>query len=314
MPKTDTSLKYDLALAFVVCVWGVNFAVVKAALAVMHPHVMNAFRFLVSFAVLGGLYLWRQRQRGHGFFAPLRGRVWQLAAMGLLGYFFYQFCFIVGVNNTTAGSAALIMASAPLSTALVGRIWGFERLRLPAVVGLLAMAVGVVVIVLGGTKTVTFGPTTLFGNVMMVAAALLWGTYTAFNTPLSRTTSPISIAFFGLLFALPLLLGLSVPYLDTVAWEQVTAWIWLAIVFSGGLSTGLAIAIWNSAVRKVGASQTAAYGNVTPVVGLLSGLVFLGEPVAWPQIAGGVLILAGLVIVRRYRHRRRPAPLPPTAK
>jgi drug/metabolite transporter (DMT)-like permease len=41
---------------------------------------------------------------------------------------------------------------------------------------------------------------------------------------------------------------------------------------------------------------------VTPVVGLLSGLIFLGEPVAWPQLVGGVLILVGLVIVRRYRH------------
>lgn len=305
MTGSRSSLKYDLALGFVVCVWGVNFAVIKAALAVMHPHVMNVFRFLVSFVVLGGLYAWHQRSTPTSFFAPIRAGGIQLAAMGILGYFLYQFCFIVGVDNTTAGSAALIMASAPLSTAVVGRIWGLERLQVRTWGGLLAMAIGVLVIVLGGTKTVTFGPTTLFGNVLMAGAALLWGTYTAFSKPISNEHAPISIAFFGLMFALPLLIGISVPYFETIAWSEVTVWIWLAILFSGGLSTGLAMAIWNTAVKQVGASQTAAYGNVTPVVGLLSGILLLGEPFSWTQGLGGLLILAGLLIVRRYRYQGR---------
>lgn len=304
MTGSRSTLKYDLALGFVVCVWGVNFAVIKAALAVMHPHVMNVFRFLVSFVVLGGLYAWRQRSMDTAFFAPVRTGGVQLAAMGLLGYFFYQFCFIVGVDNTTAGSAALIMASAPISTAVVGRIWGLERLQTRTWGGLLAMVVGVIVIVLGGTKTVTFGPTTLFGNLMMAGAALLWGMYTAFSKPISNDHAPISIAFFGLMFALPLLVGISVPYFDTIVWSEVTPWIWLAILFSGGLSTGLAMAIWNTAVQQVGASQTAAYGNVTPVVGLLSGILLLGEPFSWTQGLGGLLILIGLFIVRRYRYAR----------
>jgi drug/metabolite transporter (DMT)-like permease len=79
--------------------------------------------------------------------------------------------------------------------------------------------------------------------------------------------------------------------------------VWIAIVFSGGLSTGLAIAIWNTAVKNVGASNTAVYGNLVPFVALLGGMLFLGETVTGYQLVGGGLIIGGVVLVRRHRVR-----------
>jgi drug/metabolite transporter (DMT)-like permease len=70
-------------------------------------------------------------------------------------------------------------------------------------------------------------------------------------------------------------------------------------VFSGALSTGLAYALWNVAVNVVGPARTSAFNNLVPFVALATGYVLLGEPVTGIQLAGGLLIIGGLWLVRR---------------
>lgn len=300
MPRSSET-KSDLALLFTVLVWGFNFPILKAALAVMPPHAMNVFRLSVSALALGGLYVAQQRKAGASFFAPFRTHGWPIFGMGLLGFLLYQYCFIVGIDKTTAGSAALIMASSPLWTAVFGHVFRFDFLRPAAWLGLLTTLMGAVIIVLGSAEEIDFSNAAFLGNVIIVAAAVFWGAYTAFNKPLSRHVTPVSISFLGLLVALPFLYALGLPYFDDVVWDGITVWIWLAIIFSGGLSTGIAVALWNTAVKQVGPSNTAAYGNLVPLIALFSSAVFLGERIALAQLAGGAFILGGLVIMRRHR-------------
>jgi drug/metabolite transporter (DMT)-like permease len=248
MPR-PSDLKYDLALLGTVLVWGINFAVVKAVLVVMSPHAMNLFRLSVSAVALGILYVMQQRKSGEPFWAPVQQFGGRLFALGLLGFLFYQLCFIIGVDHTTAGSAALIMASSPLWTALLGHVFGFDKVPRAAWIGLFTTLVGAVVIVLGSSKTIDFSNDAFLGNMLMMLAALLWGAYTAFSKPVSRDSTPVSISFLGLLFALPFLIALGLPTLYEVAWDQVNYWVWIAIFFSGGLSTGLAVAVWNTAIK-----------------------------------------------------------------
>lgn len=293
----------DVALLFVVLVWGVNFPVLKAALAVMHPHVINIFRFFVSAAVLGGIYAARADTWEAGFFAPLRTHARQIVMLGLLGYVIYQASFIVGVNHTTAGSAALIMAASPLWTAMISRVAGYERLGYGAWAGLVISLVGTGLVVIAGAEAAALSGS-LTGNLLMLLASVLWGAYTAFNKTVVHDVSPTGATFFGIAIALPFLVGIGVPYLDTVAWPAVDLWVWGAIIFSGGLSTGLAFAIWNTAVKNVGASNTAVYSNLVPFIALLGGALFLDEPVAWIQVVGGVLIIGGLFVMRQRRRRQ----------
>lgn len=301
MTDSSESWKNDAALLFVVLVWGVNFPVLKAALGVMHPHVINIFRFAVSAIALGGLYAIQQtRSDARSFLDPIRRYPLTIIGLGLLGFVLYQLCFIIGVNNTTAGSAALIMAAAPLWTALISRIAGYERLGRASWMGLSISLFGTVAVVWAGAQDVTLGGT-LYGNLIMLLGAVLWGAYTAFNKSIVHDVSPTGATFFGILIALPFLVGIGVPYLDTVEWNSVTAWVWVAIVFSGGLSTGIAFAIWNTAVKNVGASNTAVYSNLVPFVALIGGVLFLNEAVTWIQLIGGVLIVGGLLVMRRDR-------------
>ena len=295
---SSSPYRHDAALLLVVLIWGVNFPVLKAALGAIHPHVINVFRFIISAGTLGALYAAQRDTWDAGFFAPLRTHARQIVTLGLIS-------FIIGIDHTAAGSAALIMASAPLWTAILSRVAGYERLGYVAWLGLLISLVGTGLVIAAGADATLSG--SLFGNLLMLLAAMLWGAYTAFNKTVVHDVSPTGATFFGILVALPFLAAIGLPYIDTVDWSAVNGWVWGAIVFSGGLSTGIAFAIWNTAVKAVGASNTAVYSNLVPLVALLGGLVVLDESITWPQMVGGGLIIGGLFVMRWEQRRKQQA-------
>jgi drug/metabolite transporter (DMT)-like permease len=302
MPRIKSShFKTDAALLFTVLAWGLNFPILKAALAVMHPFVLNAFRFVASAVALGVVFAVQQRNAPLTVGELIRQYWKQIVGLSILGYILYQISFIVGINNTLAGNAALIMTSSPLWTAAISHVLGLERLHGTAWLGLLVSLTGTIIVIFGGTQEIDFSSETFVGNLIILLAAALWGSYTALSRPVLRYVMPSSLAFLCFMVALPFMALLAAPYANQVAWEQVDAWVWLAIVYSGSLSSGLALVIWNTAVRNVGASQTAVFNNLVPFVALLASFFVLGEPVTAIQVLGGLLIIGGLLLTRRAR-------------
>jgi len=291
--------KYEVLILGTVLVWGLNFPVIKIALGVMHPHVVNAFRFTASILALGAVYVIQARRARMPVFAPYRTSGLSIVGLGLLAFVVYQYCYIVGMDQTSAGSAALIMSSAPLWTAVAGTRFNLERLRFVAWAGLAMTLAGTAVIIVGGHRELALGAESLLGNLMMLAAAVFWGSYTALSRPVLRSVTPSGLAFLGLLPSLPILYGISLPHFQGFELSDITPAIWVALLFSGTLSTGVAIVAWSVAVRHLGASHTAAFGNLVPIVALGAGTLVLGEPISTIQILGGCLILAGLYLVRR---------------
>ena len=289
----------DLLLLLVVLVWGIDFSVLKWALAVMHPHVANALRFAVSAGVLGAVYGIRCWWTGTSFLGSIRARWWTVAALGLLGFGAFPAALMVGLQSTTAGSAALIMATNPLWTAVLGWALGTERLGRGGWGGLLVSLTGAGLVIAAGATGGALGSGTLFGNGMMLVAAVLWGSYTALTKRLVDQASPLATTFFGVLAALPVLLVVGALYAPSVAWGAVDGRAWGGLLFSGGLAVGLMFVFWNQGVRRVGSSNTAVYYYLVPVVALIAGVVLLGEPITVLQVAGGGLIIGGLVLVRR---------------
>ena len=254
--------------------------------------------------MIGGIHGWRTRHEPGGFWAPMRehGRI--VVVLGLLGYVLYQWCFIVGVNVTSAGSAALIVSSSPIWTAVIARMVGMEQLPLGAWGGLALSLAGTILVVVAGHGAPDFASDTLFGNALMLVGALLWAAYTVLSRPVLKAgVSATGLAFFCIALSLPVLWGLGWGELDQVDWANVTPTVWAAILFSGGFSTGIAYAFWNTAVQRVGPSATAIYNNLVPVVALASGVVLIGEAVTLYQLLGGALIIGGLVLMRRVRRR-----------
>lgn len=290
------SLPPEAGLALVVLIWGFNFAVVKVPLEVMPPFVVNAIRFAISAVVLGAVHATASRAAGRSPLATFRVGVWPVVGLGVLGHAIYQVGFILGIDRTTAGGAALLIAMSPLVTAAAGHVLGLDRLGARGWIGALVSLAGVVLVVLGRPGEVGGD---LSGVLLLLGSAVAWGLATALSRPLlNRGATPVGLAFWGVMTALPVLTALALPELARTPWDQVDGWDWLALVYSGVLSTGLAYWIWNVSVLAVGPSRTAVFSNLVPFVGVAAGAVLLGEPIVGLQLLGGALIVAGVLVVR----------------
>lgn len=289
----------ELGLLAVVLVWGVNFAIIKVPLEVAPPFVVNLLRFVVSASVLGAFFAAEARRRGVPMTATFRAGPWAVVGLGLLGVLLYQAAFILGVDRVSAGTAALLIATSPAWTAVTAHVLGHERLLAAGWIGLAASLIGVGLVVAGNPEA-AFGGGAL-GVVLMLGAAFAWGVYTTLSRPLlARGASALGLTFWGVVISAPGLIALAVPEWSGVDWRRFGAAEIGALVFSGGLSTGLAYALWNQSVLRVGASRTAAFSNLVPIVGVVAGILLRGERVTLLQALGGVLVIVGVVTVRRF--------------
>lgn len=292
------SWRYDAGLLLVVLIWGFNVPITKAVFSLMPPLAFNAVRFTLTVGFMG-LLTWRQAAPMPDFKWRSRAGV-QVVLLSVLGHFVYQLGFILGLYYTTAGNTALLIATAPIWTALIGHLSGVETLRRLAWVGLLLAFSGAVQLTLAQAE-VHVGAETLGGDLICLGGAVAWGGYTTWSKPFLRIFSPTAYTFWTALIALPLLWLVAVPELNIDLFIHLSPYAWGAIAYSGILSSGVAYLLWNQGVKHVGPAQTAIYSNLASVVALGSSVLLLGEAFTWPQLVAVVLILGGLLVMRRAR-------------
>jgi drug/metabolite transporter (DMT)-like permease len=282
----------ELGLALMVLIWGVNFAVVKRALESFEPLGFNALRFLIA-SVFVLLVL-----RAQGPLRwPARADLPRVLLLGVLGNGIYQMAFVLGINLTQAGLASLILALAPLFTALLSALSGHERPGALTWVGALVSLSGVALVSGAGVPTGA-GSGVLLGNLVLLGAAALWALYTVGARPLTERYGSVPTTAWTLWAgAVPLVLA-GVPSLARQPWAAVGAGAWGGLAFSALLSIGLAYLIWYRGVERIGNTRTAIYSNLTPVVALCVATLWLKEPLSRFAIIGAVLTLGGVLLVR----------------
>src|SRR5262249_25483407 len=112
----------DLGMLLVCLIWGVNFSVMKLAIAQMPPLPFTAVRFTVA-----SLLLWLALRLIEGPARLASADLRRLVILGVVGNTFYQIAFILGLEHTTATNSALIVATVPTVVAVIAGLMGFER-------------------------------------------------------------------------------------------------------------------------------------------------------------------------------------------
>ena len=72
----------------------------------------------------------------------------------------------------------------------------------------------------------------------------------------------------------------------------------LAVLYSGFLAAGISNVIVSNGVKVVGPTRTAAYQFLVPALAVVLAFLFLAEPIRAGQVAGGLVIVAGVLITR----------------
>ncbi len=283
----------DALMGLMVVVWGINYIVLKAALADVGPVAANAFRFVVQGALFA-LFAWRV-----GLRLPARKDLPAYVAVGVIGNVIYQFAFIEGVAHTRASNSALIMAAVPAQTAVLSHLRGFDRLRLRDAAGLALSFLGIVTIVLGSAGGHhAEGRASVLGDLLIFACTVCWAFYVVGSKPLTDRDGAAPVAAWTTIFgAIPLLL-VSTPAVVAEPWSRVPAAAYAALAGSAALALFASNLVYFRAIRVLGPARTAIYSNFTPLVTSLGAWALLGEaPTLW-QAAGAGGIFGGLWLTR----------------
>ena len=182
----------DLLLLGTVCIWAVNFIVIKNVISgSLEPIAFTALRFAVASIVL--LPLLRS-------LTPAERAVndsdrWKIVGLGLIGNSLYQIFFITALANTLPTNAALILATPPIFIALIGALFKLERLTWLAWLGIFLSFGGITLVILGGApaESSSSAANPLLGDLMALGAAIMWALYTLLAAPVLKRHPPIKL-------------------------------------------------------------------------------------------------------------------------
>lgn len=288
-----------LAVLAVAVLWGSAFPLIKVGLdglSVFHltlaRHLVASFAF-VPFLLLTGRRMWPER-RDVGYFLML----------GATGIFTYHLCLNAGELRVSAGATSLIIAAAPAITALLARLITGEKLPFVAWLGSLTSFAGVVLIVLGDSREVAFDPFAGF----VLLSAIATSTYFVLQQRMFRRYAAVEVTAFvtwgGTLPMLAFLPGLFGD-LATAGSEAL-----LATGYIGLFPSAVAYSLFAFALSRAPVTQVTTFLYTVPLFSLLLSWWFLGEVPSELTVLGGLVVIAGIVVVNRARRaaaRRRPA-------
>ena len=299
-PKTagGTFGLIDLMLLTMILIWGINFAVVKAALAEMTPLGFNSARFVLASALT--LLLLRLIEGNVGF---ARGDWWRFLGLGLIGNTCYQVLFINGIDRTTAGNSALLLATTPIFISLIGAAVGIERVEKLAWVGVFFSFAGILMVIVGSNKELSLSRETIQGDVLILIGAAVWSLYTVLAKPMLARYSALKLTALAMIGGTPFIVLFSIPQLLAQDWTAVSWRGWLGLFFSASMAIALGYIIWNSGISKVGGTRTAVYSNLSPVIATIFAWLTLGEAITALMVMGAAMIFLGIYLTRRSRQR-----------
>jgi drug/metabolite transporter (DMT)-like permease len=290
----------DFLLITVVVIWGFNFAVMKVMYRYFSPITFNAIRFVISSAAMV-LTLKARGERALPDWKDTRRVIW----LGFLGNTLYPFIFVLGLDRTKAGNAALLMALTPVFAFLIGVGMKKEQFSMGVLIGIILSLSGAAAIVLFGRSEVSFSESWQ-GDLLMIAAAIFWAWQSVESTRLLPKYGPIRLTVFAMTAGSAILVPLSIPWLLSQDWRSVPLVGWLGLAYSALLSITYSYFIWAYSINAIGVAHTSVFNNITPIVALFAGWLMLSETPAATQFAGVVLVLVGVFMVRS----RKPVAIP----
>ncbi|MBC7349351.1 MAG: DMT family transporter [Candidatus Aminicenantes bacterium] len=283
----------DLLMILTTMVWGANVSVIKRAFSELPPHAFNLARFMLS-ALIFAVIIWRS---GEGFKVSRRDwpRLLFLAATGIT---LYQVFFINGLSRTSASLVSMANAMTPIFIAVLSTVLGFDRLRWTGWLGILLSVLGFYGIVLGRPNGFNLKGADVSGAFLILLAGLMWAFYTIFAKPILKNISPLKLAALTNLIGTVFYLPFAWKEFAAADFSRVTLGGWLGLVYSASLALVFGFVVWYKSVERVGGARTGVYSNLTPVFGVLTAVIFLGDRISGLQILSVLVIFLGVYLTR----------------
>jgi len=299
-PPAPAPVKFgtiDLALIMMTVIWGMNAVIVKLTYTQIPPMAFMAVRFVIAGALL--LIILRVTEGS----LRVDRRDWpKFLVAGMVGTGLYQPLFLTGLSMTSASVTALIIATSPIFVALINRVLGREILPPRGWLGIALTFAGIILIV-AASGDVTLSSQSFVGDLLILAGSFLWALYAVLAAPLMARYSPLRVTALTTSIGAAPIIVIGLPATLALDWSQVNLWGWSGLIYSALFAIVVGYIIWNNGVKKIGGTRTALYGNLIPVIGVITATLLLGEQLTPLKIAGAAVIFVGLHLARTAKAR-----------
>lgn len=292
------SFNQVLLLLLLAVIWSSSFTTIKVAVETIPAVTLVFARLLIAGILLYAVL------RLKGLRLPKMGREWvAFFLLGLTSNAIPFFLISWGEVGIDSGKAAILMAVMPLVT--VGLAHFFTETDRMTIMKLLGLTIGFggIILLVGPDALARLGGKTIFelsvagGAVFYAISAVLTRRLPAGGDPLQRGTAvtlcaALQMAPISLLIDAPWALTPSVPSL-------------LSAIYLGVFPTGLAVIIYFYLIAERGTTFFALINYIIPCLGVLWGVIFLGEALAVQALIALGIILSGVFIANLSFGRQR---------
>ena len=286
-------------------IWGVSFLLIKVTVQDMSPTALLLFRSASGFAALALIVLaLRKPLFGPGW----RGRVVGFAIMALTNAVIPWVAIGWGEERISSGLASILNSTTTLWTAvLIYWVMPTERPTAINYVGVVVGFAGVVILVFPELASHGLSGDVL-GALAVVVASLSYAVNALYQRRKMRRVSIFEVSLgqlgAGVLFAIPL----AAPSLPSIHFHWVSM---AAVIGLGAIGTGVAYTLYYYVMNTLGAVRAAGVTYLVPVTAVFWGAFLLNETVSVSVVAGGIVILAGILLVNLRRAPRRESAVEP---
>jgi drug/metabolite transporter (DMT)-like permease len=286
--------------------WGIAFALagilafsvrpilikLSYAAAPVSPTTLLFLRMALSFPFFAAVGWWL---RGR---APrISRRDWlAIGALGFLGYYAASFLDFIGLQYVGAGVGRLILFLYPTLVLSLSFFFLKKRPTRREIASVAMSYAGIALVVSDQVGTSGEGTLFLFGVLLVFASALCYAAYLVAGGQVVKRIGSMRFTAYSMAVAtLPALVQFFV--LEPASALDLPANVWTYAIILATVSTVLPLFLQAEALRRIGATEFALVGAVSPVSVAIMSALGLGEPFGLPQVAGAALVIGGVLLV-----------------
>jgi drug/metabolite transporter (DMT)-like permease len=290
------------ALTMAAIFWGGSIVAQKIALGSFSPVEASVLRGLGALCILIPFWWWQEGNQ-----MTIAGKdIWVFTLLGfaVLGN---HLLTLFGLRYIGAAAAGVIIGASPAITAVLSSVLIRDVPFRLVWMGCVLSFVGVVLVSGVGNSPVA-GEQPWLGGALIVLGLVIWALYTICGSQTMNRFSPLTVnwttLFLSVLFQIPLVLTDQKVIIEGI--QTVSAAAWLALAYLVVFATALGQQAWLYGVKGVGPARAGVFINLIPVSALALSALLLGDQIGVRELAGILLILAGVWLVHR-QSARRPA-------